>query len=323
MRNRALSRVAFGLSLLLGACSSGTASLTPSAVPGDTGGGVKRPSDTLGGLPKLLDVQLGDAAPRLGSLVPTEIDLGITEVDAVSNGVVMPIAQYPVPVVVNVLAAQEHPHPIGIGVVWGGKYQQVRFVVDVASSKVVANGANYPISFPGNAAAGTTVNSTGSTTTQVLSPGSIAMSVSGNFMLGLSPAAAVEADFNAFESLRVNAYGAIVARPALFAVPSDLAGKISGSVANANGAPVSGATVVAFDANNHVANTDNTNADGTFKMHTLAAGSYHLVLYNGYKTAAGQTIYAANESYSAPSVVDGGYVTVSAGQTTNVPAIND
>jgi hypothetical protein len=157
----------------------------------------------------------------------------------------------------------------------------------------------------------------------VLSPGSIAMSVSGNFMLGLSPAAAVEADFNAFESLRVNAYGAIVARPALFAVPSDLAGKISGSVANANGAPVSGATVVAFDANNHVANTDNTNADGTFKMHTLAAGSYHLVLYNGYKTAAGQTIYAANESYSAPSVVDGGYVTVSAGQTTNVPAIND
>jgi len=324
MKNSALSRVAFGLSLvLLSACSGGGSALTPGA-PGGDAGGIKRPTETLGGLPLLpIDVNLGDAAPRLGSLVPTEIDLGISEVDVVSNGVVQPLVKYGQPRVINVLAAQDHPKSIGIGAVWSNQYQQIRFVVDVASSKVVANGVNYPMSFPTTAIAPGTVASNGSTTTQALSAASIAMTVSGTFVDGADPASDVEADFNAFESLKLNSLGNVVARPALFAVPADLAGKIAGTVVNHRGSAVSGATLVAFDANNNVANTDNTDATGAFKMHTLAAGTYHLVLYNSYRTAAGQSISSANTSYAAPTSVDAGYVTVLAGQTTNVPAVND
>lgn len=323
MRNRALSRVAFGLSVvLLTACSGAGSAVTPSAVPGDSG--IKKPTETLGGLPLLpVNVDLGDAAPRLGSLVPTEIDLGITEVDVISNGTVQPVAKYGQPRVVNVLALQDHPHSIGIGAVWSSQYQSVRFVVNVASSKVVAGGADYPISFQTGPIAPATVASSGSTTVQPLSPGSIGMSVSGSFVVGTDPASDIEADFNAFESLRLNSMGNVVARPTLFAVPSALAGKIAGTVVNRGGAGVSGATLVAFDANGHVANTDNTDATGAFKMHTLAAGTYHLVLYNIYRTAAGQSISSANESYSASTSVDAGYVTVTAGQTTNVPAVED
>jgi hypothetical protein len=324
MRNRALSRVAFGLSVvLLTACSGAGSAVTPSAVSGDSGG-VKKPTETLGGLPLLpINVDLADAAPRLGSLVPSEIDLGISEVDVISNGTVQVLAKYATPDVVNVLALQDHPGSIGIGAVWSNQYQSVRFVVDVASSKVVANGANYPISFPTTAIAAGTVASNGSTTTQALSSASIAMTVSGSFVVGTDPASDIEADFNAFESLKLSSMGGVIARPALFAVPSVLAGKIAGTVVNRRGGAVSGATLVALDANNHVANTDNTDANGAFKMHTLAAGTYHLMLYNTYRTAAGQSISSANPSYSASNSVDAGYVTVTAGSTTNVPAVND
>jgi len=323
MKNSALSRVAFGLSIvLLTACSGAGSALTPGA-PGGDGGGLKRPTDTLGGLPLLpIDINLGDAAPRLGSLVPTEIDLGISEVDVVSNGTVHPLVKYGQPRVINVLAAQNHPRSIGIGAVWTSQYQQIRFVVDTASSKVVANGADYPIAFQSGPIAPGTVASNGSTTNQAL-PGAIAMTVSGSFVDGADPARDVEADFNAFESLKLNNMGGVVARPTLFAVPSDLAGKVAGTVVNRRGLGVSGATVVAFDANGKVANTDNTDATGAFKMHTLAAGTYHLVLYNTYRTAAGQTISSADPSYAAPTIVDAGYVTVVAGQTTNAPTVND
>lgn len=324
MKNSALSRVAFGLSIvLLSACSGGGSALTPGASGGDNGG-VKRPTETLGGLPLLpIDINLGDAAPRLGSLVPSEIDLGITEVDVVSNGTVQPLVKYPQPHVINVLAAQDHPRSIGIGAVWSDQYQRIRFVVDVASSKVVASGADYAIAFPTSDIAPGSVASNGSTTVEALSGGSIAMSVSGAFVDGNDPASSVEADFNAFESLALDDAGGIEARPTLFAVPSDQAGKIAGTVVNQSGAGVSGATLVAFDANGNVANTDNTDANGGFKMHTLAAGTYHLMLYNAYRTAAGQSIASANASDAAPSIVDAGYVTVSAGQTTDVPAVND
>lgn len=329
MKKIALMSGVFGLSLMLVSCSGSTTAVVPQAGDNGDGGGYARPGDTLGGLPKppvqdpTLNVLLTDAAPRLGALVPTEIDLGISEVDAISNGTVIPIAQYATPVVVNVLAEQDQPGSIGIGNVWSNAYDHIRFVVDVPSSKVVANGASYPISFPGNAAIGATVASNGSTATQVLSSSSVAMTVSGSFTVGGSPADAVEADFNAFESLKLNNAGAIVARPALFAVPSALAGKVSGSVVNAKGVPVSGATVVALGANGAVANTDNTAADGSFKMHTLAAGSYHLVVYDSYKTNAGQTISAVGATSTSSGTVDGGYVTVTAGQTTIVPTVRD
>ncbi|HEY8321028.1 MAG TPA: carboxypeptidase regulatory-like domain-containing protein [Candidatus Baltobacteraceae bacterium] len=309
--------------MLLSACSGGGSALTPGAADSH-GGGLKHPTETLGGLPLLpIDINLGDAAPRLGSLLPTEIDLGISEVDVVSDGTVQPLVKYARPHMINVLAAQDHPRSIGIGAVWSNQYQQVRFVVNVASSKVVAGGADYPISFPTAEIAPGSVLANGSTTTEALSPGSIAMSVSGAFVDGTDPASSIEADFNAFESLALNGAGDVEARPTLFAVPSDKAGKLAGTVVNGSGAGVSGATLVAFDANGQVANTDNTDATGAFKMHTLTAGTYHLMLYNSYRTSAGQSIASANASDAAPAIVDAGYVTVAAGQTTDVPAVND
>lgn len=287
--------------------------------------------ETVGGLPKLINILLCDATPRLGNLAPTEIDLGVDEVDVVANGTIVPIAQYSSPVVVNVLAEQDQPGSIGIGSVWTSQYQQLRFVFDAATSKVVANGANYPINFKTNALSNTTVPAGAATSTTpagvatsttAVSSGTFAVTVNGTFAVGSNPASAVEADFNAFESLMVNSYGNIVARTTIFAVPSALAGKISGTLLNSAGQPVSNATVVAFDANNNVANTSNTDATGAYSMHTIAAGSVHLVVYNTYKTTVGQTLSATNQTANSTSV-DGGYVTVTSGQTTQVPAIKD
>lgn len=280
-----------------------------------------RPHDTLGGIGNLLAIVLTDAPPVIGNLTPTAIDLGVDSVGVISNGTVTTIASYPTPYVVNVLAAQSDPSSIGIGQYFSGSYQQLVFTFDVASSKVVAGGASYPITFLPNAAsqssswAGMNTVTTGNATT-------VSVVVNGNFTVGGNPAAAVQADFNAYESLAMNAQGGIVSRPTLFAVPSSLAGKIAGTVQNAAGSPVSGATVVVLNQNGTVANTGNTGSDGSFAIHTIAAGAYSLRIFNTYTTATGQQVNASGNTSTAASFA-GPALTVTAGGTTQTGPISD
>jgi len=314
---------AVSLLIFLSACSganSGSALPTVGS-PTNTGKSVKQPKDTLGGVANLLDILLCDAPPSIGNLTPTEIDLGVTSVAVVSNGTVMTIATYPTPNVVNVLAAQTDPSSIGIGQYFNGTYQQLQFTFDVASSKVVANGTNYPITFLtgdsqlSSAGAGSSTTTTGSAT-------SVTVTVSGNFSIQGWPAATVQADFNALESLALSPSGSIVSRPTLFAVAGSQAGMISGSVTNSSGGAVSGAVVAAVDQNGNVANTVSTDSTGAFQLHTVAAGQYNLVIYNSYTTATGEVLTASGNGSTASSVT-GPSVTVTGQQTTQVGSITD
>jgi len=272
--------------------------------------------DTLGGVGSPVIITLEDAPPNLDGMTPSALYLGIDGVAVVSNGVLEPIASFSAPQMVNVMAHQNaNPASIAIGNVYGGAYQQVQFTVDVASSHLVANNQNYPISFlTGSSQSSAGAGST--TTVASAGAGAITMTVSGSFTMGNgNPAVSIQADFNALESLVVNANGSISSRPTLFAVPTVLAGRITGSVYNRyNGNPVSGATVVAVDQYGNVANTASTNAYGTYSMHTIAAGNYSLVVYNNYTNASGAVLSASGQQTSA-ATVNGPNVSVSPGTT--------
>jgi len=310
------------LLLTLSACGGGSPvagsnGLTPAAPRSLT------PKDTLGGIPtSSIGILLTDAPPRIGNMSPSAINIGIDSVAVISGGVTTTLASYPTPYVVNVLAAQTDPSSIGIGSVFNGFYQQLQFVIDVKSSGVVANSVTYPLNFLTNAQTQSTVGAGTTTQTTSVSPGTVAMTITAPFMVGDNPAEDVIADFNALESIAQQSDGSLVVRPTLFAVPTVEAGKIAGTVLSPSGTPVYGATVVAFDASGNVANTVDTDTDGTFTMHTIIGGTYHVVIFNNYTTASGQQLSASGQS-STDSMVNGPTVNVTAGATTQVGTIQD
>ncbi|HEX8806805.1 MAG TPA: carboxypeptidase regulatory-like domain-containing protein, partial [Candidatus Aquilonibacter sp.] len=290
----------------------------------------KHTSDTLGGggfshglLGFTLAILLGDAQPVLGNLNVAQVNLGIDSINVVYQGQVTNIATYSAPYVTNIMANGGDPSSMGIGQSYSGNYDHIQFVVDTASSNVVdASGNAYPIQFlvgqasQSTAGAGQRSVTTGNSTT-------VTMTVGGNFMIGGSPAAAVFADFNAFESLNQNSSGQIVAQPTLYAVGAANAAEIQGQVLNANGQPVCNAVIVALNANNRVANTTNTDVNGNFDLHAINAGSYQLVIYNNYTTASGQTITAQGADASTGASFQGPSVTAPAGEITQVGTLND
>ena len=296
---------------------AGSNGLTPAAPRSLT------PKDTLGGIPtSSIGILLTDAPPRIGNLSPSAINIGIDSVAVISGGVKTTLASYPTPYVVNVLAAQTDPSSIGIGSVFNGFYQQLQFVVDVKSSGVVANNVTYPLDFLTNAETQSTVGAGSTTQTTSVSPGTVAMTITAPFTVGDNPAEDVIADFNALESIAQQSDGSLVARPTLFAVPTVEAGKIAGTVLSPSGTPVYGATVVAFDSNGNVANTVDTDTDGTFTMHTIIGGTYHVIVFNNYTTASGQQLSASGQS-STEWMVNGPTVNVTAGATTQAGTIQD
>jgi hypothetical protein len=317
------------IAALAAGCSGagGTGSVTPSTSiqPASKAPGYHS-SDVIGGVGNfavgMLNILLTDAPPNIGGLTPTAINLGIDSVQVISNGSPVTIATFSTPYIVNVMANPgTDPSSIGIGQIVNAPYSHLSFTVDVASSNVVANGQTYPIQFVLGAAsqssvgAGSTSFSSGNSTT-------ITMGVKGGYLINGSPAAAVQADFNAMESLTMNSSGQIIARPTLFAVPGGTAGDASGTVVNANGGPVAGATIVAINSTGNVANTTNTDQNGNFTLHTVTAGQYQLEVYNTYTTAVGQTNNASGNDNTS-TYIQGPSVTITAGQTASVGNIAD
>ncbi|HTX55581.1 MAG TPA: carboxypeptidase-like regulatory domain-containing protein [Candidatus Acidoferrales bacterium] len=311
---------------VLSGCSGGSSGSLPStsvntptlaAAPG-----TKHTQDVGGGGPQL-NVMLGDAAPVLGTLTPTAVNVGVDAVNVVYQGQVTNIATYSTPYVVNVMANGGQPSSIGIGQVYAGNYTAVQFVLDVASSNVVASGQTLPISYEAGAATQSTANA-GSNTTTAGTSTSVTVTVPGAFMIGGTPAEAIQVDFNLFESLMLNSSGnGVIARPTFFGVSAANAAQIDGTVVNAAGQPVSGAVVVALKANGNVANTETTSASGTFNLHSINAGTYQLVIYNTYTTAVGQSITANGYDASGGASIQGPSVTVTAGQTAQAGSITD
>ncbi len=304
--------------------AAATSGWLPSAVATT---GTKHTTDVNGGGGLVYGVlnlllSLGDASPVIGNLNVSSINLGITAVNVVYQGQVTTLATYSTPDVVNVMANGGDPSSIGIGQLYSGNYDHIQFVVDTATSNIVANGTTMPINFQvgqssqSSAGAGKWTTTSGNSTT-------VTMTVGGQFMLGGNPAAAVMADFNAFESLNLNSSGNIVAQPTLFAVATANAAEVQGTILNASGSPVTNAVVVALNSYGKVANSVNTDVNGNFDLHAINAGTYQLVIYNNYTTASGQSIVASGADASQGASFQGPSVNATVGQITQAGTLND
>ena len=331
---------------MVSGCSGSSGSAVPStsglasAKTSPTSPGSKHAESTLGGQGNKLKILLGDAPPVIGNLIPTSINIGIDAVNVVYQGQIINIATYSTPDVVNIMANAGQPENVGIGQVYTGNYDHIQFVVDVPTSNLVANGTTYPIQFltgqstQSSVGMGTgTVTVAGNAGSSTASPApspnpnQITMTVGGDFMIQGSPAAQIQGDFNAMESLNMNSSGQIIAVPTLIADASVNVGNVSGTVLNQAGAPVTSAVIVALDQSGNVANTTNTDSNGNFSLHTLdvndGGGVYQLVIYNNYTTASGQNLTASGADASNGAFIQGPSVTVTSQQTTALGNLTD
>lgn len=312
------------LSLGLAACSMHGSQPAENLTSSSSSSSVVHPLDTFGGIGNRLDLLLGDAAPRLGNKQLTHVNLGIREIDAVSNGTTYVLAQYSKPRIVDVLQYQNNN---GASVANSNNaqttYQQVRFVVDLSTSEVVFKGNDHVgLSFLTNTATFSSVHAGANTTTVTDGPGAVDITVTQPFSVPADGNPDVRVDFNLYESLAMLKNESVVALPALFVAPRANMGSISGTLQNVRGGAVTNATVVAVASDGSIGNTTCTDTNGNFTLGTLRSGTYRLVIYNQYTTAVGQQVNAAGASSSAQSVT-GPAVTVTGGQTTTLGNIAD
>jgi Domain of unknown function (DUF4382) len=287
--------------------------------------GVIHTFDVSGGIgPGRMNVLLGDAAPKLGNKTLTHLNIGIREIDAVSDGTMYVLSKYKNPRVVDVLAHQNNG---GESVANAGDpqktYQQIRLVVDIESSEAVFKGNGHAaLNFLTNTSTFSTVHAGANTTTVSDGPGAVDIAVTQPFSISADADPAVRVDFNAFESLAMTQNQSVQALPALFVAPIQGMGAIAGTLRNARGGAVQNATIVAVASDGSIGNTTFTDDTGNFTLGTLRDGNYQLVIYNAYTTAAGQQVNASGATSNAQSV-SGPAVTVTGGQTTSLGTIAD
>ncbi len=301
-----------------------------------------RPLETIGGIASQVVVQVGDAPPALFGHALAHVNLAISEIDLVDgSGRSQVVAKYAAPFIVDLLQYQDGS---GDSVAQASvnnpqTYQQVRFVIDTgASSALYASGVSAPLNFVTDSDS-SSAHAGKSTSTAYLGAGRVAITQSGSFTIGSDPTELLNADFNLMESLtppstnsergdgdrgNFGAQGSLglTVRPTMFVAAHSNEGMITGTVLNDNGQPVSNAVVVAVGQGGQVGNTVATNGSGDFLLHTLAAGSYRLEVYNQYTNSAGADL-SSHGSSTGRDRLKGPTITVSPGQTTNAGAITD
>lgn len=88
-----------------------------------------------------------------------------------------------------------------------------------------------------------------------------------------------------------------------YATPIQGPAQVKGRVIDSRGAPVRGATVVAYDERNDAVNSTATGADGSFTLRALRAGNYRIVVRNASVTESGDAVVASGATRSnGPSV---------------------
>ncbi len=221
----------------------------------------------------MLNSLLGDSAPTIGGRTLAHFYVGVREIDAIQNGQSVVLGSSSTPYQIDLLQYQN-----GSGdwmtqtSVPAQTYTQLRYVFDVGSTQAVfADGSTMPVRFN----AGPSRSSSGegaSTSTSADSTYANAVDVVVNTQLTVqSDSDTVAADFNLAESLG-QAPGALVVRPVVSAAADP--GQINGTVQNANGNGVQGATVVAYGSNGAAVNSTATDASGAFNLHALPADTY-------------------------------------------------
>jgi hypothetical protein len=261
--------------------------------------GLRLPKNSLGGIPLLqIVVNLFDA-PLAGS--DAHVNLALVGINAISNGVSTPIMASASPVMVDLLTLQSTAQTY-LANVPAGTYDTVQLVVDPTQSNVVQNGATYPVQF------GSLSSGSGSY---------VGIDAPAAFSGAANSSVAVTVDFNVLESVAING-GIAQIDPQL--VTSTDAADVAGSVQNAAGQPVSGAAVLALDANGNVLNSAITAADGSFDIHALGAGSATIVVENSYVSASGATLQATGADGSAPAARP---VAITGGAHINIGTLTD
>jgi hypothetical protein len=309
--------------LALGACGMHTnpAAQTPQSSPQ-----LMKPMDIVGGPTSLkLNVLLGDAAPNFGGRRLQRLDLGIKEIDAIENGQTIVLASFDEPHVVDVLAHQDDDgESLTNADVARSDYQQLRLVVDLASSTAkFTGGSAAPIDFLVNVASQSSVGAGSTTVTSTDGPGDVDVIVTQPFSISSDHRQSVRVDFNAYESMAIDATGDFLARPALFVAPIDDMGSVKGSVINGSGSAVENATVVAVASDGSIGNTGFTDGSGRFRIGTLRSGTYQLLVYNTYTTAAGWAMNASGQTIGSPNVITGPTITIAGGKTTVAGSVAD
>ena len=314
--------VVFAFSSALAACSGHGLNGTPAGVSPVTSGHYLKPQDSIGGigtrgsLGGLLTVNLLDAPPKLEKATLEHLNLAIVRIDAIKNGQPVTIASYDSPHIVDVLAHQDgNGEAIAKAEAARVQYDGLCIVVDPTRSNAQTKYQTYSLSFV-NAATQSSVSAGAQTTTTQESGNLIDMTTLQPFSLDASGKTSVDMDFNAYESLGDVQGNTVLTRPTMFLSAQDSDGRIHGKIVNAFNDAVIGATVVAVDANGNVANTVWTGKDGSFSLHTIGAGTYHVLAFNVYENAAGTMHSAQNNTASlgnganSNAPVDGGTVTV-------------
>lgn len=311
----------------LAACSAGTVGTTPAGQPAARSNTI-RPMDTIGGIGGNFSIMLMDAPPVINSAQLDHIYLAVSRIDSIKNGTAQTVLSFNQPRIVDVLAHQNDAGE-NLGSVLGAmtSYDGLNLVVDAARSYATAGQKWYSLLFT-SGSTNSTVGAGATTATQGEGGTLVRMSVTQPYAVANAGNDGVQVDFNAYESLAAFNGSSLLARPTLFVTGKATEGRIKGVVMNASGAPVAGATVVAFGSDNKAGNVVSTAQDGTFLLHTLAAGTYHLKIYNDYVTAVGAEHVAANATAAqAPggrfAPQDGPVVTVTSGTVTNSGTIAD
>ena len=255
---------------------------------------LRQKQDSFGGIPSRLVCYLVDAPPILGGQVPSEMDLGILAVQAVDSvGNYATIAQFATPQVINLLNYQSVSLAMGSVQIPAGTYASLRLLVDIGTSHVVLGGRTMPIYFDSTVSASSAYSDQSTSTGQDPS-GAVVIELHAPMVIAANQTNEVHVDFNAAESLALDASGNVYAAPALFASPQESG--IKGTVLNSNGYPVSNATVVARTGTGSMANMTTTDAGGNFFIHTLTPATYQLQVYNSFVTSSGQTLNARGQS---------------------------
>lgn len=292
--------------------------------PGTASSGLK-PMDLVGGpAGSKLNVYLGDAAPNIGGYVLQRLDLGIKEIDAIQDGQTTVLASYDRPRVVNVLAHQDdNGEEIADANIARSEYQQLRIVVDIGSSYAKFKGSpRVPVDFLVNVASQSSAGAGATTVTASDGPGMVDFVLTQPFSIAQEHKQAVRLDFNAFESLAVDQSGDVLSRTSLFVAPIDEMGRVKGRVLNSSGLPVANATIVAVAPDGSIGNSDWTNDKGQFSVGTLRAGTYKLLIYNTYTTAAGRVTIASGQTTSA-AMLEGPTITVTGGDAISAGTVAD
>jgi len=235
------------------------------------------------------DMSLMDA-PLVGLSGSTAVfNAGILGIDMIDgNGDSWQLTGSSTPQVVNLLGLQTTSLDLGSGVLPAGTYPSAQLLLDPATTTLTYNGQTYPAYF-------VTPDHPWWDPTDTIEVVTVPLSVTGTDGQSLT----ATLDFSVFQSADLH-------HDAVYLTPTVAAGfgqpEINGTVANAAGAPVASATIVATDSNGNVANVTVSGADGTFQLHGINPGGYTVSVLNTFVTNAGDTVTASGaDPGAAPS----------------------